>query len=317
MPRSSNCLDDAHRTATEVLDVASRHARPAGVASDRAGDHRRGRVQRAVHRSGPMTEDGSNMTTKGGDPSVDLNDAGPMPTSLESGIDLARIEKAVREILIGIGEDPDRDGLRDTPTRVARMYGETCGGLHDDPSQPPHRDVRRGPRRDDHGAGHPHLLAVRAPPGAVLRVRPHRLHPERGRPDHRACPSWRGSPTAIARRPQVQERLTTQIAESIEQVLGPRGVLVVIEAEHLCMSMRGIRKPGSSTVTSAVRGPVPHRPGGPRGGDAVHRAAFAAECRRACSGAHRPGAPGPLDLTPPSSIAPRDPTGHGRAQRDA
>jgi GTP cyclohydrolase I len=183
----------------------------------------------------------------------DLNDAGPEPAEIAGGVDLARIEKAVREILIGIGEDPDRDGLRDTPTRVARMFAETCGGLHDDATR--HLTVTFDEEHDE-------MIMVRDIP--IYSLCEHHLVPFFGSAHIAYIPNEDGRITGLsklarladthARRPQVQERLTTQIAESIEQVLVPRGVLVVIEAEHLCMSMRGIRKPGSSTVTSAVRG---------------------------------------------------------------
>jgi GTP cyclohydrolase I len=173
--------------------------------------------------------------------------------SLGGGVDLARVEKAVREILIGIGEDPDRDGLRDTPARVARMYSETVGGLHDDPAK--HLKVT-------FDLGHDEMIMVRDIP--IYSLCEHHLVPFFGTAHVAYIPDETGRITGLsklvrladsfARRPQVQERLTTQIADSIESVLTPRGVLVVIEAEHLCMSMRGIRKPGASTVTSAVRG---------------------------------------------------------------
>ena len=184
----------------------------------------------------------------------DLNRAGAASASDDrSGVDLGRVEKAVREILIGIGEDPDRDGLRDTPARVARMYGETCGGLHEDATT--HLKVT-------FDAGHDEMIMVRDIP--IYSLCEHHLVPFFGTAHVAYIPDETGRITGLskiarladtlARRPQVQERLTTQIADSIESVLGPRGVLVVIEAEHLCMSMRGIRKPGASTVTSAVRG---------------------------------------------------------------
>jgi GTP cyclohydrolase I len=183
---------------------------------------------------------------------IDPDAIDPQPDIL-GGVDLARVEKAVREILIGIGEDPDRDGLRDTPTRVARMYAETCSGLYDDGRQ--HLKVT-------FEAGHDEMIMVRDIP--LYSMCEHHLVPFFGTAHVAYIPNEDGRITglskvarltdSLARRPQVQERLTTQIADAIDDVLSPRGVLVVIEAEHLCMSMRGIRKPGSSTVTSAVRG---------------------------------------------------------------
>ena len=169
------------------------------------------------------------------------------------GVDHARIEKAVREILVAIGEDPERDGLVDTPARVARMYAEICGGLHEDPDQ--HLSVT-------FDAGHDEMVMVRDIP--LYSVCEHHLIPFIGKAHVAYIPGADGRITGLsklarladsyARRPQVQERLTAQIADEIERTLEPRGVLVVIEAEHLCMSMRGVRKPGSTTVTSAVRG---------------------------------------------------------------
>jgi GTP cyclohydrolase I len=169
------------------------------------------------------------------------------------GVDQARIEKAVREILLAIGEDPDRDGLLDTPARVARMYAEVCGGLHEDPDQHLHVTF---------DACHDEMVMVRDIP--LYSLCEHHLVPFLGKAHVAYIPGDDGRITglsklarlvdAYAKRPQVQERLTSQVADEIERTLGPRGVLVVIEAEHLCMSMRGVRKPGSSTVTSAVRG---------------------------------------------------------------
>jgi len=168
-------------------------------------------------------------------------------------VDRARIARAVSELLLAIGEDPDRDGLVRTPERVADMYAELCGGLHEDPAR--HLDVR-------FDAGHDELILVRQIPFASLCE--HHLMPFSGHAHVGYIPGVDGRITGLsklarvvdgfARRPQVQERLTTQIADAIEERLGPRGVVVVIEAEHLCMSMRGIKKPGAVTVTSAVRG---------------------------------------------------------------
>ena len=184
---------------------------------------------------------------------TDLDEASSAEIAAATGVDTARIERAVREILIGIGEDPDRDGLLDTPGRVARMYAETCGGLHDDPSR--HLSVT-------FEANHDEMIMVRDIP--LYSLCEHHLVPFFGRAHVAYIPNVDGRVTGLSKlarlvdgfshRPQVQERLTTQIAQTIEEHLDPRGVLVVIEAEHLCMAMRGIRKVGASTVTSAVRG---------------------------------------------------------------
>jgi len=168
-------------------------------------------------------------------------------------IDRPRIEAAVREILAAIGEDPDRDGLQETPARVARMYEEIFAGLREMPDH--HLQVT-------FDAGHDEMVMVRDI--ALVSTCEHHLVPFMGKAHVAYIPNDEGRITglsklarlvdAYARRPQVQERLTTQIADELERTLQPRGVLVVIEAEHLCMSMRGVRKPGASTVTSAVRG---------------------------------------------------------------
>jgi len=174
--------------------------------------------------------------------------AGPGPA-----IDRHRIERAIRELLEAIGEDPDRDGLRATPARVAALYEEICQGLHDDPAR--HLTVT-------FEADHDEMVMVRDIP--LYSICEHHLVPFHGMAHVAYIPGDDGRITGLskiarlvdgfARRPQVQERLTTQIADALVQVLAPRGVFVVIEAEHLCMSMRGVRKPGALTVTSAVRG---------------------------------------------------------------
>ena len=168
-------------------------------------------------------------------------------------MDEPRIEKAVREILEAIGEDPDRDGLQNTPARVAAMYTEVFSGLHTDPDELLTVTFE---------ADHDEMVMVKDID--LTSLCEHHLVPFIGKAHVAYIPNEDGRITglsklarvvdAYAHRPQVQERLTTQIAESIERVLQPRGVLVVIEAEHLCMSMRGVRKPGALTVTSAVRG---------------------------------------------------------------
>lgn len=184
---------------------------------------------------------------------LDIPDPLPLPLELSPAVDLPRIEAAVREILEAIGEDPDRDGLKSTPSRVARFYAETCAGLHDDPTH--HLKVT-------FDAEHDEMIMVRDIP--LYSMCEHHLVPFFGRAHVAYIPGEDGRITGLsklarlvdgfARRPQVQERLTTQVADAVESTLSPRGVLVVVEAEHLCMSMRGVRKPGSSTVTSAVRG---------------------------------------------------------------
>ncbi len=168
-------------------------------------------------------------------------------------VDQERIAAAVREILFAIGEDPDRDGLLKTPSRVARMYAEICAGLHEEPSEHLLTQFE---------ADHDEMVMVRDIP--LYSLCEHHLIPFLGTVHVAYIPGADGFVTGLskiarvvdgfAKRPQVQERLTSQIAAAVEATLHPRGVLVVIEAEHLCMSMRGVRKAGSSTVTSSVTG---------------------------------------------------------------
>ena len=168
-------------------------------------------------------------------------------------IDLGRIERAVREILLAIGEDPDRDGLRHTPGRVARAYAEQFAGISQRPG-----DVLS----TVFDAGHDEMVLVRDI--ELFSTCEHHLTPFFGYAHVGYIPNEKGQITGLsklarlvdvyARRPQVQERMTSQIADSMMDVLEPRGVIVVVEAEHLCMAMRGVRKPGAKTVTSAVRG---------------------------------------------------------------
>ncbi len=168
-------------------------------------------------------------------------------------IDKPRIEAAVREMLDAIGADVDSEGLKETPRRVADMYEEIFAGLGDDPE---------AHLMTTFAADHDEMVMVRDI--SLYSVCEHHLAPWVGKAHVAYIPNEDGRITglsklarvvdAYAHRPQVQERLTTQIADTIERVLQPRGVLVVIEAEHLCMSMRGVRKPGALTVTSAVRG---------------------------------------------------------------
>lgn len=167
--------------------------------------------------------------------------------------DHARIEAAVREILIGIGEDPDRDGLRDTPARVARAYEETMLGLRQDPAEL---------LATTFDIAHDELVLVKDI--EVWSTCEHHLVPFTGVAHVGYIPGPDGKVTGLsklarlvdvyAKRPQVQERMTAEIADALVTHLNPRGAIVVVECEHLCMTMRGVRKPGSKTVTSAVRG---------------------------------------------------------------
>jgi GTP cyclohydrolase I len=167
--------------------------------------------------------------------------------------DHARAEAAVREMLVAIGEDPEREGLRDTPARVARAYAETFGGMRMEPE-----DVLS----TTFDIGHDEMVLVKDI--EVWSMCEHHLVPFHGFAHVGYIPSEDGRITGLsklarlvdvfARRPQVQERLTTQVADSMVRLLRPRGVIAVFECEHLCMTMRGVRKPGSKTVTSAVRG---------------------------------------------------------------
>jgi GTP cyclohydrolase I len=168
-------------------------------------------------------------------------------------VDLKRIEAAVVEILAAVGEEPDRDGLRATPARVARMYAEIFSGLNKDPGEY---------LRATFEADHDELVLVRDI--ALYSVCEHHLLPWFGRAHVAYIPGRDGRVTGLskivrlvdgfAKRPQVQERLTSQVADTLVRVLEPQGALVVVEAEHLCMSMRGVQRPGTTTVTSAVRG---------------------------------------------------------------
>jgi len=167
--------------------------------------------------------------------------------------DHARVEAAVRELLLAVGEDPDRDGLRETPARVARSYAETFAGLRQRPEEV---------LRTTFDASHDEMVIVKDI--EVYSTCEHHLVPFHGVAHVGYIPGLDGKIAGIskfarlvevfARRPQVQERLTTQVADAMMELLDPRGVIVVIECEHLCMSMRGVRKPGSRTVTSAMRG---------------------------------------------------------------
>ncbi len=175
------------------------------------------------------------------------------PSEPGPGVDEARVAAAVHELLEAIGEDVTRDGLQATPERVARMWAEIASGLHEDP---------RRHLQTTFEADHDEMVMVRDI--ALYSVCEHHLIPFLGRAHVAYIPNDDGRVIGLskmarlvdgsARRPQVQERLTSQVADALAQTLEPKGVMVVVEAEHLCMSMRGVRKPGATTVTSAVRG---------------------------------------------------------------
>ncbi|MDH6118222.1 GTP cyclohydrolase I FolE [Kitasatospora sp. GAS204B] len=167
--------------------------------------------------------------------------------------DQKRAENAVRELLIAVGEDPDREGLLETPARVARAYKEIFAGLWQQPEEV---------LSTTFDLGHDEMVLVKDI--EVFSTCEHHLVPFQGVAHVGYIPSTSGKITGLsklarlvdvfARRPQVQERLTSQVADSLMRILEPRGAIVVIECEHMCMSMRGIRKPGAKTITSAVRG---------------------------------------------------------------
>jgi GTP cyclohydrolase I len=180
------------------------------------------------------------------------------PVSLPDGavaaeFDSASAEAAVRQLLLAIGENPDRDGLRDTPARVARAYAEMFSGLRQTPEEV---------LTTTFDAGHDEMVIVKDI--ELYSTCEHHLVPFHGVAHIGYIPNANGRITGLsklarlvdvfAKRPQVQERLTTQVADSLVRILEPRGAIVVMECEHLCMSMRGVRKPGSRTITSAVRG---------------------------------------------------------------
>ncbi|MHA7282603.1 GTP cyclohydrolase I FolE [Arthrobacter sp. TMS2-4] len=170
-----------------------------------------------------------------------------------SPVDLLRIQRAIREILVAIGEDPERDGLIDTPKRVAKAYAEMFSGLHQDAGEV---------LSTSFDIGHQELVLVKDIP--FYSTCEHHLVPFHGAAHIGYIPSEEGRVTGLsklarlvevfARRPQIQERLTSQIVDAMMEHLKPNGAIVVIECEHMCMSMRGVRKPGAKTVTSAVRG---------------------------------------------------------------
>ena len=181
---------------------------------------------------------------------------GPVTLPGETAVqpfDAAAAEQAVRDLLVAIGEDPSRDGLLDTPARVARAYAEMFRGLHQTADEV---------LSTTFDLGHDEMVLVKDI--ELYSTCEHHLVPFHGVAHIGYIPNESGRITGLsklarlvdvfAKRPQVQERLTTQVADSLVRILEPRGAIVVMEAEHLCMSMRGVRKPGAKTVTSAVRG---------------------------------------------------------------
>ena len=184
-----------------------------------------------------------------------MNDAdtGRSDAGSPEHVDLERAEAAVRELLLAVGEDPEREGLKATPARVARSYAEMFAGLFVDPDEV---------LQTTFDEQHDELILVKDIP--LYSICEHHLVPWHGTAAVGYIPGADGRITGLsklarvvdlyARRPQVQERLTSQVADAVMRRLQPQGVIVVISAEHLCMAMRGVRKPGSTTVTSAVRG---------------------------------------------------------------
>jgi GTP cyclohydrolase IA len=206
-----------------------------------------GATARLATKGSAMNEEPAAEQSTFDQPQVDLLRPAKKP------VDQERIERAVREILLAVGEDPDRDGLIDTPSRVARMYAEQFAGLRQEPE-----DVLN----TVFDAEHDEIVLVRDI--EIYSMCEHHLVPFFGKAHIGYIPNAKGEITGLsklarladvyARRPQVQERMTSQMADALMRILEPRGVIVVLECEHLCMSMRGVRKPGATTVTSAVRG---------------------------------------------------------------
>ncbi len=183
----------------------------------------------------------------------DINPISSMSPGPKAPYNHAGVERAIRDLLIAIGEDPDRDGLRDTPARVARGYSEIFGGLHLTPEEV---------LTTTFDLGHDELVIVKDI--NFNSMCEHHLLPFHGHAHIGYIPNESGRITGLSKlarltdvfalRPQVQERLTGQIADSIMNILQPRGAIVILEAEHMCMSLRGVRKPGAVTTTSVVRG---------------------------------------------------------------
>ncbi|REJ67008.1 MAG: GTP cyclohydrolase I FolE [Planctomycetota bacterium] len=180
-----------------------------------------------------------------------VDEADDVESSSTAPVDLPRIERAVREILAAVGEDPDREGLRDTPGRVARMYAELFGGLHEDPRAHLQRFFTE--QYDE-------VVLVRDI--SFNSMCEHHLMPFMGKAHIGYMPAGKVVGLSklarvvevVARRPQVQERMTETIADLLETEIDAKGVAVVIEATHTCMTVRGVRKPGSLCVTSAMKG---------------------------------------------------------------
>ena len=182
----------------------------------------------------------------------DYDNDNSIPEESRKNMDLPKIENAVRDILEAIGEDPNREGLLETPQRVARMYAEVFAGLH--------RDINKD-IKTFHGEGNDEMILIGDIP--FYSMCEHHLLPFHGKAHVVYIPKdgkiFGLSKVArivdtLSRKPQLQEKLTSEIADAIEKAVDARSVCVVLEAEHLCMTMRGIRKPGSKTVTSAMRG---------------------------------------------------------------
>ena len=221
-------------------------------------------------------------------PAVDRVSAADRAPADVPDFDHARAEAAVRELLIAIGEDPEREGLHDTPARVARAYAELTAGLRMTPE-----DVLT----TTFDIGHDEMVLVRDI--ELWSMCEHHLVPFTGVAHVGYIPAESGKITGLsklarlvdvyAKRPQVQERLTTQVADALMRILEARGVIVVIEAEHLCMTMRGVRKAGARTITSAVRGQMHNAATRVRGDGADQRHAAAADAPVR----HRRGSPGP------------------------
>lgn len=181
------------------------------------------------------------------DPLADIDPSQRQP------FDQAKIENAIKDILIAIGEDPDRDGLQDTPARVARAYREMFAGLYERPDEV---------LATTFDLNHNELVIVKNID--IFSVCEHHLLPFVGKASVGYIPNNSGQITGLsklarlidvyAKRPQVQERLTSQVADALMRILKPQGVIVVIECEHFCMTMRGVSKPGAKTITSVVRG---------------------------------------------------------------
>ena len=179
---------------------------------------------------------------------------------------MQRAETAVRELLIAVGEDPDREGLRETPARVARAYGEMFAGLLAGARGRPDHHLRPRPRRDGAGQGHRGLLDAASTTWCRSTASPTSATSRRCDGRITGLSKLARLVDVYARRPQVQERLTTQVADALMRILEPRGVIVVVECEHLCMSMRGVRKPGRED--HHLRGArAAARPGDPGRGD--------------------------------------------------